>query len=371
MVIMALDHVRELYHVTALTQNPTDLAVTTPALFFTRWVTHLCAPTFVFLSGTSAYLSMQKVADRRRTRHFLLTRGLWLIVLEFTLVNFGIWFDIRFSVLLFQVIAAIGIGFVLLGLSIRCTPKCIGLLGLSVIFLHNVFPFLPLSQLPVAAALLNPLFTPNVLPIGGTTLIIGYPPIPWVALLFAGFGLGAYVQRADINRPRLWLLLGMVSLLLFVVLRAVNGYGDPAPWATHDRIGPTVMSFLNVTKYPPSLLFCLLMLGLMFLLLAVAERVPLRYTAAIADYGKVPLFYYVLHWYLIHIGLFAVLLIQGFQPSDFRFGFRFGRPEEGGGLDLLGVYVVWIAAVACLYIPCKRYAAYKLRHPEKKWLRYL
>ena len=188
MIIMALDHVRDLLHITSLTDQPTNLATTTPELFFTRWITHLCASTFVFLSGVSAFISMKSRNDLNATRRFLLTRGLWLIVLEFTLVNFGLLFDIRFKILIFEVIATIGFGFIILALLINRSPKTIGIIGLAIMFLHNLAPLVPGSESSVFKKVLMPFFAPGILPLGGDrSFFMAYPPIPWLAIMLIGF----------------------------------------------------------------------------------------------------------------------------------------------------------------------------------------
>jgi Predicted membrane protein len=359
MVIMALDHVRDLMHVDSLTQDPTNLATTTPALFFTRWITHLCAPTFVFLAGTSAYLSILKTKDNKTSSRFLISRGLWLILLEFTIVNFGIWFDIQFRVWLFQVIAAIGLGFIVLGAAIRLPSTVLGLGGLMMVCLHNLLP-------PSI-----PLFAVNAIPLGQeTTLVIGYPPLPWLGIMLLGYGFGNYLVKSE-NREKLVLRLGIACLLIFAILRATNFYGDPSPWSTQKNTWLAVISFLNVTKYPPSLLFSLLMLGTMFLLLGLAEHLKGRIPRLLIVYGRVPLFYYLLHWYVVHLTLFAVLFIQGFHSNDFVFGFRFGRPEAPSGLSLGGVYLVWAGIVCAIYPVCRWFCRYKYQNRNSRWVRYM
>lgn len=359
MVIMALDHVRELMHVTALSADPLDLATTSPSLFFTRWVTHLCAPTFVFLAGVSAYLSQAKSADRKSNRRFLVTRGLWLVLLEFTVVNFGIWFDIHFNVFLFQVIGAIGLGFIVLGLAVGAPAKVLGLVGLAIACLHNLLP-------PNV-----PLFSVGALPLAsGTLLIVGYPPVPWIATLLMGYGFGHYLKQTN-DRKRLFLVVAVSCISLFLALRLVNAYGDPIAWAVQDRAAFSAMSFLNVSKYPPSLLFNLLMLGMMFFLLYLAERAGRLVQSVFTVYGSVPLFYYILHWYVVHLTLFAVLYVQGFTTDEFVFGFRFGRPEAESGLSLGGVYLVWVGLLLLLYPICRWYGHYKQANRHQTWVRYL
>ncbi|RYY82697.1 MAG: DUF1624 domain-containing protein, partial [Chitinophagaceae bacterium] len=322
MIIMALDHVRDLIHVSSLAQSPTDLATTTPLLFFTRWITHLCAPTFVFLSGTSAYISLRNRNDIPSTRRFLLTRGLWLILLEFTLVNFGIWFDIRFNVLLFDVIATIGVGFLVLGLLLKAGPRVILGIGLVILFLHDLAPMIPLPETSMFKKVLMPLFGPAAFSLGGGRMfIMGYPPVPWLGILLTGFGAGLIFEREAAARKLLLLKLGLGALLLFAIVRGLNIYGDTVPWSKQGSSGMTALSFLNVSKYPPSLSFTLVMLAIMFLLLAATEGVNNRLSRFAAVYGKVPLFYFLVHWYIIHPILFAIIFAQGYTASDLVFGF--------------------------------------------------
>lgn len=372
MIIMALDHTRDLLHVHSLAQQPTDLATTTPALFFTRWITHLCAPTFVFLSGTSAFLSLQRRGDVGTARRFLLTRGLWLLVVEFTLVNFGVWFDVHFQVLLFDVIATIGVGFIVLGLLLELPVKAIAAIGLTILFLHDALPLLPIAESAPLKKILMPLFGPTAYPWGhGRLFIMGYPPIPWLGIMLTGFAAGTLFNRSSTERRALFAKLGLGALALFLVLRWVNLYGDPAPWHAQPNPVYTVLSFFNVTKYPPSLQFTLLFWGFMFLLLALAERAGDRVARVTTVYGKVPLFYFIVHWYLIHPLLFAILFAQGYGPADFRFFTNFGRPEGPSGVGLAWIYLIWVLVVLAMYPLCRAYGRYKLAHPEKAWLRYL
>jgi uncharacterized membrane protein len=372
MIIMALDHTRDLLHSQSLTNNPTELATTSPALFFSRWITHLCAPTFVFLSGVSVYLSMKRKTVAS-TRSFLLKRGGWLILLEFTLVNFALWFDVHFRILIMQVIAAIGVGFIVLGLMLKLSPKVIGLTGLIIILTHNLLQLVPPSQNAGLAVLRSLLFTPGVQVVSKDFMFLfAYPLVPWMAIMFLGFGFGRVFDREPSQRNRILLTTGVGALVLFVLLRIVNIYGDPAPWGTQKNGLYTFLSFLNVTKYPPSLQFCLLFLGLAILALRLAEKIAVPLRKFLAVYGSVPMFYYLLHLYLLRLAVFVMVFAQGFAWSDLNFGpFQFGRPASGSGINLAGVVGVWILIVAWLYPLCKWYSAYKKNHPEKEWLRYL
>ncbi|RZJ73089.1 heparan-alpha-glucosaminide N-acetyltransferase domain-containing protein [Flavobacterium sp.] len=367
MIVMALDHVRDLFHF-PIGANPTDLNTTTPAIFFTRFITHFCAPTFVFLAGTSAFLSLRKSGDVRANQSFLLKRGLWLILLEFTVVTFGIWFDIGFHTFLFQVIAAIGFGFILLGLCLKLSPKTIGIIGLVLLLIQTILPILPVTDGALKTSV-SLLFFPNFIPIGTRAIVYAYPILSWTAILFLGFGFGnLFLKR---KYESLLLGFGSACLALFVTLRYFN-IGDISPWSMQKDLVFTAMSFLNVTKYPPTLLFCLLTLGVMFLLLWLSEKTKSKVTEIFKTYGKVPMFYYLIHWYTIHVSLVILLLAQGFSFDQMDFsGMRFGHPMQvKSGVSLTWVYLIWIGIVALLYFPVKWYARYKSAH-AKSWLRYL
>lgn len=355
MVIMALDHVRDLIHVDSVVQpNPVDLATTTPALFFTRWITHLCAPTFVFLAGVSAFLGRDSVEDR----WFLVKRGLWLILLEITVVNFALWFDLGFHLIVFQVIGAIGLAFVVLGLLRNVSPTVIGAIGVAIVVLHGLLPVPGLSA-------------PGAFPLGpGPVFIMGYPPLPWLGVMMAGYGAGRFFERDASSRRGLFVKLGGLLIVLFVGLRLLNFYGDPVKWSSQSDAVMTFLSFMNVSKYPPSLLFCMATLGVMFLMLAAVEGWNGKIASVFENFGRVPLFYFIVHFYVIHIVLLIVLLAQGigFGAMDFASG-TFGRPKgEVTGLSLGWIYVLWLGVVAFMYPLCVVYGSFKRGRP---WLRYL
>jgi uncharacterized membrane protein len=363
MVIMALDHVRDLLNTTAQTLDPTNLSTTTASLFLTRWVTHFCAPTFVFLAGTSAYLSVQ----RGENRAFFIKRGLWLVLLEFTVITFGIWWDIHFNVFLFQVIAAIGLSFVVLGLLYRVPSKTLGIIGWSIVVLYGA-----LSRLPISTPLVGFLYSVTALPLSATkTLVVGYPLLPWLGIMLIGYGTGPLFEYSSQERKTLFWKWGLVLLSLFVVIQLAHNSLFPNQLSAQKEALFKVLYFLNVSKYPPSLLYVLLTLGVMFLLLSLAERGENALSRFLITYGKVPMFYYLVHWYIIHSLMFVVLFAQGFGVKDFEFGFGFGRPKATNGLPLWGIYGVWIGVVLLLYPLCKWYGNYKKSHPEKAWLRYL
>ena len=381
MVIMALDHVRDLLHIPALTQDATNLATTTVPVFLTRWITHLCAPTFVFLSGTSAYLSLQKRSTTDRAvplpgaesaRFFLLKRGLVLILLEITLINFAFWTDVQFRSLMLQVIFVIGGGLVLLSGMSRLPVRWVGIIGLSTIFLHDLLGLVPTFASPVARLGWSLLFRTDVFPISANfMLLVAYPLIPWFGIMLAGFASGpVFALPMDQRRKRL-LRLSLLSLGLFVVVRAINLYGNAAPWTVQRTDLFTVLSFLNVSKYPPSLLYAAVTLGIMFGLLWLDDGANTAFTRVLTVYGKVPLFYYLVHWYLVKAAMIIMFLLQGFRLSDMPIGpLSFGRPP-GAGVSLPVVYVVWLGLVVLLYPLCRWYGRYKANHPAIGWLRYV
>jgi uncharacterized membrane protein len=373
MIIMALDHVRDMIHTNSIAQSPTNLETTNPLLFFTRWITYICAPTFVFLAGTSAYLSFQRSNSLHDTRSFLLKRGLYLVVLEFAVVNLGLFFDPGFHTLLFEVIAAIGFGFIVLSLLLKLQVRTIGVIGLVILFTHNLFALIPFEQASLVKKILSPLFTLTVFPsISDHVLIIAYPPIPWLGIMLAGFAVGRFFELTVVKRRAWFATIGLIALLLFIAFRSINFYGDPVPWSSQKDGLFTFLSFMNVAKYPPSLLFCLVTLGIMFLILAFAERAKGRLIDVVSVYGKVPLFYFLVHFFLIHFILIVVLLLQGVHPSqmDFASG-TFGRPKgRESGLTLGAVYLIWIGVVVILYKPCEWFGHYKATH-KQWWLKYL
>ena len=374
MVFMALDHTRELFHVDVLIQSPTDLATTTPLLFLTRWITHLCAPSFVFLSGVSAYIALK--GDLKTGRRFLLSRGIWLIVLEFTLVNIALFFDVHFRLFLFEVIATIGAGFIILSFLSRLPAKALGIIGLVILFGHDLFSMASMSPGGgmgfIGSLLLEPggfQVTPHLL------FFVAYPILPWLGIMLIGFAAGCLFERPAEARKKLFGWMGIATLGLFVLLRLVNVYGDPSRWGPKKNLVYTLLSFLNLSKYPPSLLFCLCMLGILFLVLWASEgkeeRVHLV-TRTLSVYGRTPLFYFLVHLYLLHLMMLLLILFQGYHFSDLDFGpFKEGKPAGRWGLSLAWVYGIWVGVVALLFPLCRWYGRYKGAHKEKKWLRYL
>jgi uncharacterized membrane protein len=376
MVIMALDHVRDYFHITAMTDDPLNLATTTPLLFFTRLITHFCAPTFVFLSGTSAYLMSLRKTKKELTG-FLIKRGCWLILLELTLITLGWTFNPFCNVFILQVIWAIGISMVILGLLIRLPYKVILIVGLLIVFGHNVLDY------PEAARNGNVGFVWDLLNHGnfnavyplwtGHFIDVGYAFIPWLGVMILGYCFGRlYSPSVDEGfRRQLLFRFGLCAILLFVSIRLLNQYGDPHPWSVQRNTLYSILSFIKVHKYPPSLDYVCMTLGPSILLLALLENVKNKVTDFFNIFGRVPMFYYILHLYLIHIICVIFFFASGHSMSEAfapkqNFGFR---PIQYG-YSLWVVYAVWIFVILTLYPLCKKYNAYKSTHKDW-WLSYL
>lgn len=373
MIIMALDHVRDLIHIDSINQSPTNLETTTSFLFFTRWITYLCAPIFVFLAGSSAFLSLEANKNYQASKKLLLKRGIWLIFLEFTIVNFGLYFDVGFHTLLFEVIASTGLGFVVLSLLLNKSLKLLAAIGLSILLLHNLTPIIPFGEHAIIKAILTPLFSPTAIPLfSGRIFIVGYPAIPWLGIMLLGFAAGNIFNKQQLKNDNQFLKIGLISISLFFVLRFINIYGDGNRWLIQKDASRTILSFFNISKYPPSLDFCLITIGIMFLLLAISEKLPSIIKKVALTYGRVPLFYFILHFYLVHIILLFVLLLQGFHWSQLEFATgTFGRPAgQISGLPLGYIYLIWILVVAMLYLPCTWYGNFKATKAHW-WLKYL
>lgn len=370
---MAIDHVREFFHYDAVLHNPLDAATSTPALYFTRWITHLCAPLFVFLSGTSAYL-----AGRRRTKaqfsRFLITRGLWLIFFDVVIMSLILTFDINYGMLILQVIWAIGISMVILGLLIWLPFQVTFALGLIIFFGHNLLDIGEEARKGNVGALWSLAHRAGVLPLSSDRMIlILYPFLPWTGIMLLGFCLGKWFEPgADaINRRKKLVTTGLSLIVLFFVLRTINSYGDPIPRKDFDSIQSDIFSFMNVQKYPPSFMFSSITIGIGLLLLALFEKMRNRITQILSVYGRVPFFYYILHFLLIHLVCVAVFYAEGYGAKDIRTPnniILFRPPDMGYSLAV--TYLIWLALIAFLYPLCKWYDRYKSTH-SSWWLSYL
>ena len=375
MVIMALDHARDFYHADAFVYDPLDLERTTPFLFFTRFITHFCAPTFVLLAGTSVRISEQK-KTKKELSWFLLTRGFWLIVLEVTVVRFSMFFNLFYDVTAFQVIWAIGFSMVVLALVIHLPFNTILALGVLITVGHDLLHAFSLQGDDPFVLLWSLIHQFNIVEVApDVSLFILYPFLPWFGILLLGYCLGEWFRKnydPALRKKRL-LRTGIFAILLFIVLRSFNLYGDPAPWSEQKNVLYSFLSFLSVTKYPVSLQYALVTLGPVLIALSYLERVNTSALRPLSVIGRVPLFYYILHFYLLHLGAIVLLMIRtGKGPSeiDFHFNAGFGGIPPGQGYPLFGAYVAWIAVVLILYPFCSWYNNYKSTH-KHWWLSYL
>lgn len=373
MIIMALDHVRDYFHADALVYAPTDLSRTSVLLFFTRWITHFCAPVFVFLAGTSAFLAGQR-KTKKELSFFLLTRGLWLMVLELTLVNFGWLFNPAFPSFFLVVIWALGLSMVVLSALIHLPWKIILALGLLLVAAHNLLDNIHVPGTDIKAFLWAELHEPKRFTIAGHLVSTGYPVLAWIGVMALGYCFGnLFHANIDPAKRKKWLvILGVSMIAAFVLIRFINIYGDPNPWTYQTSSTFTVLSFLNTTKYPPSLLYILMTLGPAILFLAFAENAFNPASRFITIIGRVPLFYYLLHIYLVHLLAMAAAIISGFSWNVMILDkWPWLEPKlKGYGFSLAVVYGVWASVVILLYPLCKWYDAYKREHREKWWLSY-
>jgi len=373
MLIMALDHSRDFFH--AFGTDPSDLATTSPILFFTRWITHFCAALFVFLSGVSVYL-----AGTRRTKKelsiFLIKRGFWLIAIEFILITFAITLDPLYHILIFQVIWVIGVSMILLGLLIWLPIPVIAVIAALLFFGHDLLHYVKLPETGTASFFWKIFFTAFgfFAPVGqGHALLILYAILPWTGVMLSGYITGQlYSASYDAEkRKKILFTAGIMLTLLFVFLRYFNIYGDPSPWKVQRSIALSMISFFNVSKYPPSLMYLCMTIGPGLLLLQAVEKVKNRFTNFLVIFGTVPFFYYVLHFYLLRCLGVLIFMIQGYGSESIITpnSIMLFRPESFA-FNLFGVYMIWLLVIAILYLPCKWFSNYKKTH-RQWWLSYL
>lgn len=409
MVIMALDHVRDLVHHDAMLAQPTDLRSTTVILFFTRWITHFCAPMFMLTSGIGAYLWWRRGRTRGELSRFLVTRGLWLMVLELTVMRLGYNFSVSTEYpLMLIVLWVLGLCMVCLAVIVWLPLPAVAVLSVATIALHNLLDPIRAAQLGSSSWLWFLLHQVGAFPVFGTVAIVGYPLIPWVAVMALGFAIGPWftgtrttpgrslteaartvvgtkaerslavaLAKAEGGPHERLMIAGLASTALFIVLRALNGYGDPSHWVFSAKPFFTLLSFLNTTKYPPSLLYLLMTLGPGLLLLAWFQRHPPRTTNPLVTFGRVPLFYFVGHFFVVHAAT-ALLALVRYGTAAWSFVFT-PVPTMGGpaalypkdfGFSLGVAYLVWVGVVLLMYPACRWFAALKARRRDW-WLSYL
>jgi uncharacterized membrane protein len=368
MILMALDHTRDFFGIPG--QNPTDLANASAALFLTRWITHVCAPVFFLLTGTGSYLSLRR-RSRGELSGFLLTRGLWLIFLDLLVARclaYQFNFDYRVTMLL--VLWALGWAMIVLAALVRLPASVVTAFGVVLIAGHNL-----LDSVRSASPLWSILHVPGfVLNTPEHVVFVAYPLIPWIGVTAVGYGLGQVYDWSSDRRRAFLLRLGAALSLAFLVIRGLNVYGDPSRWARQKTAAFTVLSFLNTTKYPPSLLFLLMTLGPALIFLALVDRHTPRVLRPALTIGKVPLFYYLLHFALIHLLAVATCLLRYGSahwmlesPDLAHYPFT---PPPGWGYSLPVVYLAWAFVVIAMYPLCRWFAALKQRRSDA-WLSYL
>ena len=373
MIIMALDHVRDFVHRGAMLQSPTDLATTTPFLFFTRWITHFCAPVFMFTAGIGAYFYLQNQRTKAQLAAFLLTRGVWLIVLELTLMQLLYNFDSGAQYPIFLlVLYVLGACMIILAALIWLPVPVIAALSIATIVLHHLA-----DRTRSTSPLWILLHQVGAFPFAGRIVIAAYSIVPWFAVMALGYCAGAVFSWEPERRRRFLLRAGIAMTVAFLVVRAVNVYGDPSRWAWQTSAVMTVLSFLNTTKYPPSLLFLLMTLGPALIVLSWFEGRTFSRVNPLVVFGRVPLFYFVLHFFAAHAAI-ALLSLLRYGSAAMEFMFQ-PVPSMGGpaksfppdfGYDLWVAYAVWIAVVIALYPVCRWFAAVKERGTSR-WLSYL
>ena len=375
-ILMALDHVRMYFGEGTWYAEPTNLVTTTPLLFFTRWITHFCAPVFVFLAGTSAYLSRTKKSGTKQIALSLFTRGLWLIFVELVIVNFAWTFDVIYSFRLLQVIWAIGISMIALSALVFLPKQLVLGIGLILVFGHNLLDGITVSGNTFNNLLWYTLHQPKFLILdSGNVVNFVYPVLPWIGLMALGYVFGEFYKPDfdPIQRRRALIRLGLITTGLFLMLRGFHWYGEPNEWAKQNPSIFSLISFLNTTKYPPSLHFLLMTIGPALLFLSVSENVGSKLAKPVIVLGKVPFFFYVVHLYFIHALASIFLVYQGQTWDAYVLSAREIMSGRLGsfGVRLEAVYVIWVLVLVMLYPLCSWYQAYKERHPEKRWLSYL
>jgi len=373
MVLMALDHVRDYFHYDAYFFDPTDLTQTNPALFWTRFVTHFCAPVFVFLAGTSAFFVGHR-RDKKTLSTWLLKRGVWLIFVELTIIKLAWYFKLDYASTLLQVIWILGLAMIFLAGFIHLPRKLTIALSVMIILGHNLLDGISATD-TFSPVLWTFLHVFNIIQVGNINIFVGYPIIPWVFVMPLGYYFGElYLPSFDarLRVKRLWQI-GIGMTVLFIVLKFVNLYGDPYFWSAQKSLSFTIMSFFNITKYPPSLMYLLITLGPAIIFLAMAEKWQGTFSSKLITIGQVPMFYYIVHIYLIHAFAVVAALLTGFSYSDMIIDVWVTMQSDlqGYGFSLGVVYLLWIVLLIGLYPVFSWYKCYKQANRDKWWLGYL
>jgi uncharacterized membrane protein len=367
MILMALDHMRDFFDADALRFSPTDLDRTYPFLFFTRFITHFCAPAFALLAGVGAYLYGARRQDPRALPLFLATRGVWLILLDAFLIS-PVWGGP--GRIMLGTLWGIGCGLVALSVLSRLPTTGVLAIGAAIILGHNLLDGIHAADLGAFGPWWRLLHEKGALPLG-IPGVVYYPALPWIGVVLLGYGIGPLFQRAPATRDATLRWAGLAALAAFALLRASNVYGDPTPWKGRGDAVFTLLSFLDVTKYPPSLLYLLVTLGGAALVLPALESVRGAAGRVLVTFGRTPLLFYVLHLYVGVAAALALAAARGYSLADIGDFAKSGAPPAGFGLGLAGAYAAWALVVAALYPVCRWFADVKRRRQDLWWLSYL
>ena len=371
MIIMALDHVRDYFHYSAFFFDPTDPLKTTFPIYFTRFITNFCAPAFSFLAGLSAFI-VGKRKSKKELSQFLLKRGVWLVFVEIVILSFAWLFDPNYSMIALQVIWVLGISMIFLAGLIHL--PLIYILAFSCVFIfgHNLLDSVHFEGSLLWSFIHEQQIFPNI---ANRTLVFAYPILPWFAVMSLGYYFGSFYDSSfDQNkRKKIFNTIGICSWVLLLILRFTNVYGNLLPWIDYGNFSQNLISFLNFTKYPPSLTFLLLTLGATLLFLANTENLKGRIVDFFCVFGRVPFFYYIIHIYLIHLLALVVAEVTGFgwKTMILKMPVWFSPDLKGYGFSLPWVYLVWFGLIAILYPICKKFDRYKQSNKDKWWLSYL
>jgi uncharacterized membrane protein len=377
MILMPLDHIRDF--MSNSLYSPTNISHTTVGLFFTRYLANYCAPIFIFLAGTSMYLWHQKIQSTKKVSAFLFSRGLFLILLELTIIR-TVWafnFDLNFE--LCQIFWAIGFSMIFLSVIIYLPYFWIFSIGIIIVAGHNLLDYVHLNTTGPFTWLFQVLHGPAETQIHffkKLTFQIEDPLLPWIGVMSLGYIFGKlYTFEWKKRRNYLWLI-GLISITCFVILRLMNNYGNHLPWSVQKNGLFTFMSFINCEKYPPSLAFLLMYLGIAILSLILLEKITGKIADFFITFGKVPLAYYVVHVFYVHL-IAVILALITYGQASWLFGNHCliggitDKFPQGYGYGLPIIYLIWFFVVITLYPFCKWYGNFKLKHKNIKFLRYI
>jgi uncharacterized membrane protein len=371
MVIMALDHARDFFSLGYVYYAPLQIGVTNLEVFFTRWVTHFAAPTFIFLAGIGLFF-----ASRRRTKNELaslaISRGLWLIFLELTLIGFFWSFNSDFIYHpKIAVLFAIGICMIFMGFFVYLPKYLIAIIAFFMIFGHNFFDDILSQSFGTYSWIWQILHENGSFYVGDIEVRVVYPFVPWIGVMAAGYLFGPLTKLPRVERKKVFLSIGMALVIFSLVLRYINIYGDLSTWHCYDNFEDTLMSFLNFTKYPPSLIYLSFFIGFAMIFLSVFDRDLGRWASPLKNFGQAPFFFYILHIPILHLfGIILALVV--FNDASWLFGAPQPPSPEGltYGFELLPTYIAWITVVIILYFPSKWFAEFKTRRKDW-WISYL